>query len=328
MIRHAIPPARFFSQVPNEIVRHPRLSSDAVRLLTWQLSLPDDADESLSKTAGRAGIKKVGFLRAKHQLKDEGYLHEWREQVEGGRWRTRQLVSNVPLSAPEAALVRDGGTSPAPGGRIPTAGEPTRRAVGRHPHQHPSGNTSNRPPHGEATEGTEESPGAPSDVAASPEAARVVADLHLLDPRLRVPRGMLRQLAALAGQWLALGHTADSVRAEIKHALPADGRRVTHPGGLVRYVLRDAPQPPPPRPTPLVARLRECASPAHTQPLLFLPVGDEATCADCTGPAQQTAPATAPETGTATGAESAREALRLSAGIQLRPLPAAGIGAS
>ena len=61
MLRHVIAPSRFYSQLPNDILRHPRLSAAAVRLLAWQLSLPLDAKESLSRTAERA---RIGCLRA------------------------------------------------------------------------------------------------------------------------------------------------------------------------------------------------------------------------------------------------------------------------
>ncbi len=260
MLRHVIPPARFFSQVPNEIIRHPRLSSDAVRLLTWQLSLPQGADEPLSRTAQRAGIKKVAFIRAKQQLKAEGYVHEWREQGDRGRWVTRQLVSSVPLSAEEAARVRDG----APAGGVPAAGEPTRRAVGRHPLNTPEENTSHQP-----------GPGG--------DARRAVADLHRIDERLRVPRGMLPQLAALAAQWLECGHTVEDVRAAVRQGLPAPGRRIHRPGGLVRHLLGEVPAPPGPPaevPTPRVALMRECAG-SHTQPRLFRPLTDETHCGEC-----------------------------------------------
>ncbi|WP_192918106.1 hypothetical protein [Streptomyces spectabilis] len=90
MQRHVIAPARFFSQVSNEIIRHPRLGSDAVRLLTWQLSLPEGADEPLSATARSARVGRAGFNRAKRELKAEGYFHEWREQRERGRWPRRK----------------------------------------------------------------------------------------------------------------------------------------------------------------------------------------------------------------------------------------------
>ncbi|MFF2190258.1 hypothetical protein [Streptomyces sp. NPDC058155] len=272
MLRHVIPPARFFSQVSNDIIRHPRLSSDAVRLLTWQLSLPLDAKESLSRTATRAGIKKGAFLRAKGQLKAEGYVHEWRQQGVRGLWSTVQLVSSVPLSEAEAAAARGGGVPVvAPAVSSPAAGRPTGRAAGRHPENTPKGNTS----HHQESE-------AACDVACD-EAREAVTDLHRLDRRLRVPRGMLPQLAALASQWLARGHTADGVRTEIRRSLPAGDTCIHSPGGLVRYILREpvAVHVPPPAPVPRVAQMRECESERHVQPLLFRPVADEAMCPAC-----------------------------------------------
>ncbi|KAF4405363.1 hypothetical protein [Streptomyces lycii] len=178
MLRHAIAPTRFYSQISNEIIRHPRLTSDAVRLLTWQLSLPAGAREPLSRTAERAGIGKVAFLRAKSQLKAEGYVHEWRRQRERGLWATEQLVSNVPLTPDEAAAVRD--TSPpgapavrdaappvapargaaqakaaspqaAPTGGNPAAGAPTHPPTGRHPQTNTGENTLH-PPGSQAAE--------------------------------------------------------------------------------------------------------------------------------------------------------------------------------
>lgn len=265
MLRHVIPPARFFSQVSNDIIRHPRLSSDAVRLLTWQLSLPLDARESLSRTATRAGIKKGAFLRAKGQLKEEGYVHEWRQQGVRGLWSTVQLVSSVPLSAAEAAAVKGGGAPVvAPTVTSPAAGEPTGRAAGRHPEKPPKGNTSHhqQPPE---------------------EALQTVTDLHHLDPRLRVPRAMLPELATLAARWLACGHTTDGVRAEIRRCLPVGDTRIHSPGGLTRYIL-SAPPPadtPPPAPEPRVARMRECESERHIQPMLFRPASDETLCPAC-----------------------------------------------
>ncbi|OAH13186.1 hypothetical protein STSP_35110 [Streptomyces jeddahensis] len=38
-------------------------------MLAWQLSLPEGADEPLSRTAERARIGKCAFLRAKRELK-------------------------------------------------------------------------------------------------------------------------------------------------------------------------------------------------------------------------------------------------------------------
>ncbi|MGW0464002.1 hypothetical protein ACWDX6_01845 [Streptomyces sp. NPDC003027] len=326
MLRHAIAPAARFTQIPNEILRHPRLNADAVRLLSWQLSLPDGVDEPLSKTAERASIGKISFLRAKGQLKAEGYVHEWREQGERGLWRTRQLVSNVPLSPAEAALVRAPGHVPAPGpaplpprtslpapaplpaptslpapvtavppaAGLPAAGGPSVRSVGRHPDKTSGGNTSNPPP------------------SAPPEAQRAVDDLASLDPRLRVPRAMLPELAGLAARWLEAGHSIESLRSGIARCLPARGEPVHRPGGLVRYILRDVPPPrldPPPAAPPLsaVASMRECAADRHVQPMLFRPVGDETLCAACR---QDQAAGSAPPSPAPFGAALARTALR------------------
>jgi hypothetical protein len=266
MLRHVIAPVRFFSQLSNEIIRHPRLSSDAVRLLTWQLSLPLDSRQSLSETAARAGIKKCAFQNAKEQLKAEGYVHEWREQAERGHWRTRQLVSSTPLSSHDAARVRDEVITPAPTVGQPAVGEPTGRVVGGHPGNPLELNTPQPSP------------------AQLAEARQVVDRLERLDPRLRVPRGMLPELAALASDWLAAGFDVDGVREGIRRQLPSRGTEVHHPGGLVRYVLRDVPpleatpEPPPP---PRVASMIECAGDRHIQPLLFRPVADEDQCPAC-----------------------------------------------
>lgn len=287
MLRHVIAPARFFSQVPNEIIRHPRLSSDAVRLLTWQLSLPADAADSLSKTAQSAGIGKVAFLRAKRQLKDEGYVHEWREQVERGRWRTRQLVSNVPLGSDEAARVgvSEGSPQVAPVDVVPAVGDPTGRDVGRLPDRTPVGNT----------------------LQPSPEAFRTVDALHLLDPRLRVPRGILPELAVLADAWLDAGYTVDGVQEGIRRQLPSSGAPVHRPGGLVRYVLRAVPPlDVPPAPGAGVSEMVECAG-AHVQPRLFRPLGGEVLCADCR---QARAESAAGDQTAVRGADAVRAALR------------------
>ncbi|WP_435059787.1 hypothetical protein [Streptomyces sp. bgisy060] len=126
-------PARAFTPFSHEIIRHPRLSSDAVRLLTWQLSLPRDARESLSRSAERARIGACAFGRAKRQLKEEGFLHERRVQVAGGRWTTQQLVSATPLTAGEAAKIFARLAVSVTGSAVAgAAGEPAARGRGDH----------------------------------------------------------------------------------------------------------------------------------------------------------------------------------------------------
>jgi hypothetical protein len=276
MLRHAIAPARFFTQVSNDIIRHPRLSSDAVRLLTWQLSLPEGANEALSRTAARAGIGKCAFLRAKRELIAEGYFHEWREQGVRGLWSTVQLVSNVPLTEEEAAALRAPVSPPAPAGGSRAVGEPTGRAVGRHPEAPVPENTSHHPASSAIATATAEQQAA---------ARQLVEALGDLDARLRVPRGILPELATLAAGWLACGHTVADVREQVRRCLPGWGQSIHRPGGLVRYVLREippviAPVVAAPPPTPRVAQMRECEG-YHVQALLFRPVADEVLCRGC-----------------------------------------------
>ncbi|MER6994228.1 hypothetical protein [Streptomyces sp. NPDC000410] len=260
----------------------------------------------------------MAFQRAKQQLVDEGFVHEWKEQGAGGLWRTQQLASNVPLSAEEVATLRQVALT----GPLQTAGEPEARSVDRHPDKHPKENTSNPPP----PEAPEVSAAEAPEVSAAPEvpdgppapepgdhAARdLIEQLRDLDPRLRVPRGMLSELAALAAQWLRCGHSADGVRAAIGHGLPAAGQTIHRPGGLLRYLLRHVPPVPAAPPPPRVALMRECTG-SHTQPCLFRPVADEELCPECRRTrAEAAATGAAPMNSLAAlhGAAAARAAMR------------------
>ncbi|MGW1196867.1 hypothetical protein ACWD4B_13665 [Streptomyces sp. NPDC002536] len=221
MFRHVIAPTRFFSQVPNEIIRHPRLSSDAVRLLLWQLSLPEGANEPLYESAKRAGIKKTAFLRAKRELAGEGYLHDWRRQDRAGRWSRSQLVSNVPLTAEQAVAVRDTGQPTAP---EPAVGEPGARPVGRSLDNNTGENTSHHPDR----RGTQ----------------ALAAAVHG-DPRLRLSSRDVRQLAPLASEWLARGATPQELREALTSGLPD---RIHSPAAITRdRLLRKMPDPLPER---------------------------------------------------------------------------------
>ncbi|MFE7315683.1 hypothetical protein ACFU7T_21765 [Streptomyces sp. NPDC057555] len=329
--------------MPNEIIRHPRLSSDAVRLLTWQLSLPDSVDEPLSVTAKRAGIKKTAFIRAKRELSAEGYLHEWRRQSPAGRWSTVQLVSNVPLGAAEAAGVRDG----RPADEIPAAGEPTGRAVGRSL-ENTVENTFNPPSpeevfddqvlvldHAAEAVGREggqsqndEEPPAPQPAAAATvpqelveRAAQALAAVSHAERRLRLGGREVGRLAPLAGEWLQRGTTVQDIREALMSGLP---ETVHCPAALVRdRLVRKMPDAPSfaeqraigTPPAPRVAAMRECAG-EHLQPLLFHPVEDERLCAACRS--EQAGMATAGDGPTPVGAgqslfAAARAAMRVGA---------------
>ncbi|MET7755921.1 hypothetical protein ABZT27_14585 [Streptomyces sp. NPDC005389] len=344
--RNFIAPSRAFSQFSHEIIRHPRLDSHAARLLTWQLSLPAHARETLSETAKRARIGATSFTTAKRQLKAEGFVHERRLQVGGGLWVTQQLVSSTPLRPEEAAKifarmpVRSGiervYSQVAPGTPVPTVGHPETPSSDGHPEKDRRENTSDLPPAteseserrseseqeqereseqeppgdgprvgdaaGTGREPVDELPGATRPDAQLDEARALVGALPLLSPALRhIPPGMRDELTRLAARWLAAGHTSADVHEHVLRGLPGAGTPVQRPGGLVRYLLREVPprallrpEQSPPRSGPrLSSRLqgaRECANGAHTQPMLFRPVADEALCADCLGPAAQGGP--------------------------------------
>ncbi|MEV5238790.1 hypothetical protein AB0K89_06720 [Streptomyces cinnamoneus] len=242
--------------MPNEIIRHPRLSSDAVRLLQWQLSLPDGADQPLSETARQAGIKKTAFIRAKRQLIDEGFLHEWRRQGLAGRWRTTQLISNVPLTPEEALAVRDGGGAAPPTAVGPAVGQPTPRAVGRS--QKKTEENTSHPPHPLAERG-----------------AQALTAVTRGERRLRLSGRDVRALAPLAAEWLTRGATLADLREALTSGLPDT---VHSPAGITRDRLtRKMPDPAPepgPRPQPLRACTGGCGR-------MIRPVADETACRDC-----------------------------------------------
>ncbi|MDG4534255.1 hypothetical protein [Streptomyces sp. AV19] len=274
MLRHVIAPASRFTQVPNDIIRHPRLSPDARCLLLWLLSVPDTASVSFSEAASRAGIRNAAFQRAKTQLKEEGYAHEWRSQGPDGRWATTQLVASQPLSADEARAIRDG--RPAPTAVKPAVGEPTPRPVGRHPKTNTVSNTS--PP-----------PVPPTPRELIPDelveyAALVLASVSHSERQLRLTGREIKELAPLAADWILRGATGRDLREELRNGLPEP---VHHAASLIRdRLLRKLPEAPPipaKRPAPLeprIAQMRECEG-DHTHPYLFRPLGGETLCGEC-----------------------------------------------
>ncbi|WP_338931757.1 hypothetical protein WEB32_18020 [Streptomyces netropsis] len=262
MLRHAIAPERFFTQVSNEIIRHPRLSAAAVRLLTWQLSLSDSVRAPLSETARDAGIKKTAFIRAKRELIAEGYFHEWRRQGEGGRWGTTQMVSNVVLTEEEALALRDGLRPTAP---EPAVGQPEDRAVGHYPTN---------------TEGKKENPPSQPSHVPAPLIERgglILASVSHKERRLRLNGRDIQQLAALAGEWLLRGATAKDLREALTDGLPG---RIHSPAALARNRLtRKMPEVPAfAAPVATPQPLRSCAG---TCDRVFRPVAEETKCRDC-----------------------------------------------
>ncbi|MBQ1159701.1 hypothetical protein KBZ21_16565 [Streptomyces sp. A73] len=290
MHRHVSAPTRFFSQLPNDIIRHPRLSANAVRLLAWQLSLPEGADEPLWKTAERAGIGKVAFQHAKRQLRAERYLFEWRRQNEHGRWQTVQLVANIPLSPDEARSAVQPAAQPT--AAVPATGAPTPRPATPQPRKTPVGNTSHPP-----AKASSQAPPRP-DTKAHAHAEALLLSLSHSAPYLAMPARKARRWAPLAAHWLERGMGTDDIRT----ALTAGLEQARSPLGALRWRLEHAlPEPvdtPTTKPTPSsprLSRMRECAGP-HTQPLLFTPVGEEERCPACRTASAAAQAAAAPTT--------------------------------
>ncbi|MEU2872427.1 hypothetical protein ABZ769_24970 [Streptomyces olivoreticuli] len=261
MLRHAIAPACSFTQVANEIIRSPKLSSDAVRLLIWQLSLPPGVDLPLWQVAQRAGIKTTGFIRAKRELAAAGYYHEWREQGRGGRWATEQLVSGVPLTVEEAAAVRAG----RPGADIPAVGGPGSPSVGRYQDKDSRENTPQPPqpvppepepwPTPEPDPTPEPAPVPPPKPQADPPdrsafvpAPFVTLGTHALtsvsriERRLRLTAMDIARLAPLAGEWFQRGACLAEFREAMTGGLPDHVHSA--PGIIRNRLLRKMPDAP------------------------------------------------------------------------------------
>jgi hypothetical protein len=169
MLRHVIAPSVRYTKASHDVVRHPRLSSDAKVLILYVQGLPGDAEcKPLGQLARKLGIKGRAYQKAKVQLVEHGYVHEWRSQGEGGRWLTEQLVANNPLMSEQAGWLRAAPpaalsaalpaalsaappaappATPPPSTRFPTAGEPAPRTVGGYkPAEELSDETTPHPP--------------------------------------------------------------------------------------------------------------------------------------------------------------------------------------
>ncbi|MFD0626358.1 hypothetical protein ACFQ2K_30260 [Streptomyces sanglieri] len=97
MLRHVIAPSVRYTKASNDVVRHPRLDSDAKLLVLYVQGLPDDAARKpLGELAGKVGIKGRVYQKAKKQLVAHGYVHEWRSQGEEAAGRPSNSSRTLP----------------------------------------------------------------------------------------------------------------------------------------------------------------------------------------------------------------------------------------
>ncbi|MGW1815875.1 hypothetical protein ACWCQM_20190 [Streptomyces sp. NPDC002125] len=293
MLRHAIAPSRRYTKASHDVVRHTRLTSDAKILLLAVQGLPDgQAGLPLSEHARKLGITGRAYQKSKELLVAHGYVHEWREQGERGRWVTEQLLSNVPLTREEAAGLRQGRPPVVPSARKPTVGEPAGRVVG---HQLPvdeelEKNSPHPPSEAEAEAEAEAETGpetGPED-ALAPEVAegeRVLLSLRHVRRELYLGVKEARALAGLAARWLLRGVSAGELRRALTSELPGDGVRSAV--GFLRFRLLNKMPPelpaghsPEPAAPPPVAELVVCAA-RDEEEHVFRPVADETECGPC-----------------------------------------------
>lgn len=302
MLRHVIAPSRCYTKAAHDVLRHRRLNSDAKVLLLTVQGLPDaQADQPLSEHARTIGLTGRAYQKAKKLLVEHGYVHEWREQGDGGLWATQQFFSNVPVTAEEAARLRKEqavGVVP-PGARNPTVGEPgSRSAGGQLPVDEELGKNDPHPPSEAAPEPESEPVSAPEepqpDVDLPPEVAegeRVLLSLRHVCRELYLGVKEARGLAELAARWLVRGVTAAELRRVLTSEMPGDGIRSAV--GFLRYrLLHKLPEevppsvapgnaaPPDPGPAPgPVAALVACAGPGDEH--VFRSVDGQTHCGPC-----------------------------------------------
>ncbi|WP_405195360.1 hypothetical protein [Streptomyces anulatus] len=228
MLWHAIAPSRRYTKASHDVVRHPRLSSDAKVLILYVQGLPDGGtDLALSEHARKLDIKGRAYQRAKEQLLLCGFVHERRVMGERGRWVTQQVFSNVPLADAEVSpLWCDAGVgvgaAPSPSARFPTVGQPGPRTVGHQlPVDEEREKNYSRPP--------TEAPGAVADLelltAEEVQAERVLLSLRHVSRGLHLGVGEARALVAQAVEWLRRGVSVGELRRVLSSDLPEGGVR-------------------------------------------------------------------------------------------------------
>ncbi|MFD8464208.1 hypothetical protein ACFV10_03685 [Streptomyces cyaneofuscatus] len=317
MLSHVIPPPRGYTKVPNGLVRQSRLGSDAKILVMYVQGLPEgDRDKALSEHARDLHFTGRRYQKAKTELVASGYLHEKRETVAGGRWRTVQVFSNFPLTDDQAERLRAGvpadgyelvSTGPVPTAHFPTVGAPSGPVVGGLlPADEKLGKNESHPPteagsgdgeqdgqgepegpegpEGEASE--EASEGLVEEPSDGPEVAvaeRVLLSLRHEQRQLHLGVREARTLAGLAAEWLRRGVTAADLRRALCSGLPVEGVRTAV--GFLAHRLREklpaAPEAvPAPQPPPPPPALIACAGPGEEH--MFRPhVPWATTCGPC-----------------------------------------------
>ncbi|MFD4175584.1 hypothetical protein [Streptomyces anulatus] len=229
MLWHAIAPSRRYTKASHDVVRHPRLCSDAKVLILYVQGLPDGGtDLALSEHARKLDIKGRAYQRAKEQLLLCGFVHERRVMGERGRWVTQQVFSNVPLADSEVSpLWCDSGVGfgvapSSPSARFPTVGQPGPRTVGHQPpvDEEREKNSSHPPTETACVEAVLEAL-----TAEEAQAERVLLSLRQVSRGLHLGVAEARVLVGQAVEWLRRGVSVGELRRVLSSDLPEGGVR-------------------------------------------------------------------------------------------------------
>lgn len=258
MLWHAIAPSRRYTKASHDVVRHPRLSSDAKVLILYVQGLPDGGtDLALSEHARKLDIKGRAYQRAKEQLLLCGFVHERRVMGERGRWVTQQVFSNVPLadaevsplwcgvgfgvtpspSAPSpsaSSLSVRSPVGPSPSARFPAVGQPGPRTVG---HQLPVDEEREKNSYHPPTEAPCVQAVLESLTAEEVQAERVLLSIRHVSRGLHLGVAEARVLVAQAVEWLRRGVSVGELRRVLSSDLPEGGVRSAV--GFLRHRLAE-----------------------------------------------------------------------------------------
>ncbi|WP_050987650.1 MULTISPECIES: hypothetical protein [Streptomyces] len=244
MLWHAIAPSRRYTKASHDVVRHPRLSSDAKVLILYVQGLPDGGtDLALSEHARKLDIKGRAYQRAKEQLLLCGFVHERRVVGERGRWVTQQVFSNVPLADAEVSPLWcdagvgvgvGSGVAPSPSARFPTVGQPGPRTVGHQlPVDEEREKNYSRPP----TEALSQVVDLELLTAEEVQAERVLLSLRHVSRGLHLGVAEARVLVGQAVEWLRRGVSVGELRRVLSSDLPEGGVRSAV--GFLRHRLAE-----------------------------------------------------------------------------------------
>ncbi|MEV8451347.1 hypothetical protein AB0467_01780 [Streptomyces sp. NPDC052095] len=293
MLWHAIAPSRRYTKASHDVVRHPRLNSDAKILLLYVQGLPEqEVEKALSDHAKSLGISGRAYQRAKKQLLASGFVHEWKRQGRRGYWVTDQLFANISLTDEQAKAVRNDRVGDVvrsavdPGAQKPTVGRPRGRETGGYePVEEELGKNYSHPP-SEVVEVTEV--GEFAEVAELPEVAeseRVLLSLRHAHPQLHLGVREARGLADAAAEWIRRGVSAADLRRALTSELPREGVR-SAVGFLRHRLVQKLPAPPAapaaaPVSPPPARELIACEAEGAVEEHVFRPIGDETVCGPC-----------------------------------------------